>query len=269
MPTINSFDTSVGNFGTVGGGLQFLPTNVSGIPTTLFNQNDLSGNPLQTLVANIGGEQGIFDANSKVKIGTFQTVTGEGGGTYSNVPVLGGRDAPVIFENPGTFTLGLQALGGGAVTKAKGAVILAREVAEIGVEMLIEAVTGYNIPLINPKSSVQSRKLGGVADDAPIRGANNIAGQITGPGQRLAGQIDTIANMRPFVNRLSDATANPSRWKVVRSISEASTSIRNRGGRSLQEILRNSETGETIIRHTLLKPDGSIFDPAHFREFLK
>jgi hypothetical protein len=105
--------------------------------------------------------------------------------------------------------------------------------------------------------------------DAPKGAVGDLAEQIAGPGQRLAGQIETVANMRPFVDRLKDATANPSRWKVVRSISEASTNLRNKGGRSLQEILRNEETGETIIRHTLLKPDGTIFEPAHFREFLK
>jgi hypothetical protein len=96
-----------------------------------------------------------------------------------------------------------------------------------------------------------------------------LAEQIAGPGQRLAGQIKTIANMRPFVDRMRDATANPSKWKVVRSVIEPSTAIRNRGGTSLQELLRNEETGETIVRHTLFRADGSFFDPAHFGDIWK
>jgi hypothetical protein len=45
--------------------------------------------------------------------------------------------------------------------------------------------------------------------------------------------------------------------------------MRNKGGTSLQELLRNEETGEEIVRHTLLKPDGSIFEAPHFRPFWK
>jgi len=105
--------------------------------------------------------------------------------------------------------------------------------------------------------------------DAPNRGAGQIADQVAGPGQRLAGQIATIANKRPFVDRLKDVTANPSRWKVVRSVTEPAKGMHNRGGRSLQELLRNEETGETIVRHTLFKANGGIFDPAHFRDIWK
>jgi hypothetical protein len=108
-----------------------------------------------------------------------------------------------------------------------------------------------------------------VACAAPNRGAGQIADQVAGPGQRLAGQIATIANKRPFVDRLKDVTANPSRWKVVRSVTEPAKGMHNRGGRSLQELLRNEETGETIVRHTLFKANGGIFDPAHFRDIWK
>ncbi len=96
--------------------------------------------------------------------------------------------------------------------------------------------------------------------------ASQLAEQIAGPGRRLAGQVETIANMRPFVDRMRDAMANPGKWMVIRSVTEPSSALRNRGGTSLQELLRNEETGETIIRHTLFRKDGRIFDPAHFRD---
>jgi hypothetical protein len=98
---------------------------------------------------------------------------------------------------------------------------------------------------------------------------NQIAKQIVRPGQRLAGQIDTIANQRSFVDRMKDAIANPISWKVVRKVIEPSTAIRNRGGTSLQELMRNDLSGETIVRHTLFKANGSIFEPTHFRDILK
>ncbi len=113
------------------------------------------------------------------------------------------------------------------------------------------------------------KKVGKARVVAPNRATGQLAEQIAGPGQRLAGQIDTIARMRPFADRLKDVIANPSKWKVVRSVSEASTNMRNRAGRSLQEILRNEETGETIVRHTLFRADGSIFELPHFRDLWK
>jgi len=70
---------------------------------------------------------------------------------------------------------------------------------------------------------------------------------------------------RPFGELYRDAQANPSKWKVARTEEIPSTNIRNKGGTSRQELIRNEETGEEITRHTLLKPDGSIFEPPHFR----
>jgi len=57
----------------------------------------------------------------------------------------------VIFENPSTLTLAIQGTGIGALTKAKAAVTLGREVVQTGVELLIETVTGFSIPFFNPK----------------------------------------------------------------------------------------------------------------------
>jgi hypothetical protein len=41
--------------------------------------------------------------------------------------------------------------------------------------------------------------------------------------------------------------------------------IRNKGGYSIQEVLEHVETGEQMVRHTLPKADGTLFQPSHFR----
>lgn len=74
---------------------------------------------------------------------------------------------------------------------------------------------------------------------------------------------------RPFGELIKDAAANPSKWEVVKKEVLASTNMRNKVGTSVQELLRNTETGEEIVRHTLLKPDGTVFEPSHFRPFWK
>jgi hypothetical protein len=37
----------------------------------------------------------------------------------------------------------------------------------------------------------------------------------------------------------------------------------------VQELLRNTDTGEEIVRRTLLNPDGTLFEAPHFRPFWK
>jgi hypothetical protein len=74
---------------------------------------------------------------------------------------------------------------------------------------------------------------------------------------------------RPFRELLDDIQNDPSRWEFVRSESIPSSNRRNTGGTSLQELLRNRATGEEIVRHTLFRPDGSIFDPPHYRPIWK
>jgi hypothetical protein len=70
---------------------------------------------------------------------------------------------------------------------------------------------------------------------------------------------------RPFPELLKDYQADPGQWEVVRTESAPSTNRRNRGGLSVQELLRHKATGEEIVRHTLLKPDGTVFAAPHFR----
>jgi hypothetical protein len=80
---------------------------------------------------------------------------------------------------------------------------------------------------------------------------------------------NTSGSARAFGELIKDAAANPSKWQVVKKEVVASTNMRNKGGTSVQELLRNTETGEEIVRHTLLKPNGTNFEPPHFREFWK
>jgi hypothetical protein len=74
---------------------------------------------------------------------------------------------------------------------------------------------------------------------------------------------------RPFRELVKDANSNPSRWRLVRREEVPSTNLRNKGGTSVQELLRCDGTGEEIVRHTLLKPDGSFLEPPHFRPIWK
>jgi hypothetical protein len=74
---------------------------------------------------------------------------------------------------------------------------------------------------------------------------------------------------RSFRELLDDYLADPSRWEVVQSDVTPSRNQRNRGGTSIQELLRNKMTGEEMVRHTLRWPDGSLFTPPHFRPFWK
>ena len=64
---------------------------------------------------------------------------------------------------------------------------------------------------------------------------------------------------------LDDYAADPARWEVVKTEIVPSSNMRNRGGTSVQELFRNKLTGEEMVRHTLLRPDGSVFAPPHFR----
>ena len=70
---------------------------------------------------------------------------------------------------------------------------------------------------------------------------------------------------RSFPELLDDYNADPSNWEVVHTEAVPSTNRRNRGGTSVRELLRHRVTGEELVRHTLRKPDGSVFAAPHFR----
>jgi hypothetical protein len=70
---------------------------------------------------------------------------------------------------------------------------------------------------------------------------------------------------RPIEELIEDYQADPSKWEVVRTETTASTNRRNRGGTSVQELLRHKDTGEEMVRHTLRRPGGQLFGRPHFR----
>jgi hypothetical protein len=70
---------------------------------------------------------------------------------------------------------------------------------------------------------------------------------------------------RPLRELIQDYESDPTQRDVVETVTAASTGRRNRGGTSIQERLRHKATGEEMVRHTLLKPDGTIFAHPHFR----
>jgi hypothetical protein len=70
---------------------------------------------------------------------------------------------------------------------------------------------------------------------------------------------------RPLQELIKDFDADPAQWEVIRTEVVPSTNVRNRGGTSVQELLRHRTTGEEMVRHTLLKPDGTVFAAPHFR----
>jgi hypothetical protein len=70
---------------------------------------------------------------------------------------------------------------------------------------------------------------------------------------------------RPFPDLVKDYQTDPTQWEVVQTETVPSTNKRNRGGSSVQELLRHKTTGEELVRHTLLKPDGTLFAAPHFR----
>ncbi len=74
---------------------------------------------------------------------------------------------------------------------------------------------------------------------------------------------------RTFRELVEDFESDPTQWEVVHTQTTPSTNVRNRGGTSVQELLRHKKTGEELVRHTLLKPDGTGFSPAHLRPYWK
>ncbi len=70
---------------------------------------------------------------------------------------------------------------------------------------------------------------------------------------------------RPLPELIKDYEADPTQWEVIQTETTPSTNRRNKGGTSVQELLRHRVTGEEIVRHSLLRPDGQAFRLPHFR----
>jgi hypothetical protein len=74
---------------------------------------------------------------------------------------------------------------------------------------------------------------------------------------------------RPFRELVKDYESEPDRWEIVATETKPSTNRRNRGGTRVQELLRHKETGEEMVRHRVLKPDGTPFAEPHVRPMWK
>ena len=74
---------------------------------------------------------------------------------------------------------------------------------------------------------------------------------------------------RPLAELIRDYEANPANWEVVQIETVPSSNRRNRGGSSMQELLRHRSTGEEMVRHSVLKRDGALFAAPHFRPYWK
>jgi hypothetical protein len=74
---------------------------------------------------------------------------------------------------------------------------------------------------------------------------------------------------RPLPELIRDYEADSTPREVVHTQVVPKTNRRNRGGSSIQEMLRHRITGEEMVRHTLRKADGSLLAPPHFRPHWK
>jgi hypothetical protein len=70
---------------------------------------------------------------------------------------------------------------------------------------------------------------------------------------------------RPLPELIRDYEADPGSWEIIRTETVPSTKRGNKGGWSVQELLRHKGTGEEMVRHTLLRPDGRLLGQPHFR----
>ncbi len=70
---------------------------------------------------------------------------------------------------------------------------------------------------------------------------------------------------RSLPDLIRDFEDDPDNWEVAKVDVQPSTNKKNIGGSSVQEVLRNKSTGEEMVRHTILKPNGKPFAAPHFR----
>jgi hypothetical protein len=57
---------------------------------------------------------------------------------------------------------------------------------------------------------------------------------------------------RPLRELIKQYEADSTSWELVRTASVPSTNRKNGGGHRVQELLRHKDTGEEMVRHTLL-----------------
>lgn len=70
---------------------------------------------------------------------------------------------------------------------------------------------------------------------------------------------------RSIEELIENYKSDPTQWEFIRSESTPSTKRGNCGGASVQELFRHKVTGEEMVRHTLLRPNGKPLGRSHFR----
>jgi hypothetical protein len=84
---------------------------------------------------------------------------------------------------------------------------------------------------------------------------------------KSAGKAAKGVASRPFKDLITDIEKNPSNWKKVSESIVDSTKKGNKGGQSIEEVFKNSKTGETIYKHTLKDATGKIIETPHYRPY--
>lgn len=85
------------------------------------------------------------------------------------------------------------------------------------------------------------------------------------PGAQSTGRVHSAnSTSRALADRLADYQQNPGRWRPESIHAEPGMSRRDRGGSSEQIIYRNTDTGETLVRHRVTNCQGKVIDD-HFR----
>lgn len=113
------------------------------------------------------------------------------------------------------------------------------------------------------QSGIQSAIISAGATAAAVDFVNNLVKGI------YFAEDETSGDERDFKEKLKDIQEHPEDWEKTRSDETDSTSKDNKGGKSLEEEYTNKNTGEKIWKHTLKKPDGSLYETPHFRPYPK
>ena len=61
---------------------------------------------------------------------------------------------------------------------------------------------------------------------------------------------------------INDVAENPANWKIIGSFTEAAPGRKAKGGLSIQTILEN-ESGDRVVRHTILDRSGRVIEDHH------
>ncbi len=80
---------------------------------------------------------------------------------------------------------------------------------------------------------------------------------------------DSNSTPSSFEDDLREIMDNPSDWEITNRSIEKSSNKRNKGGLSIEEEITNKVTGRKIYQHTLVRPDGGLYEAPHYRPYSK